>query len=74
MRVAALVVIAFGILVAGIVANSYINRGKDPVPSAEEIFTSECSRRGGNPVTRVGWDDAIHVQEYKCEGVSDVRN
>jgi hypothetical protein len=57
----------FALIIMGVTANSWINRDKEHVYTAEEIFSNECSDRGGNPVTRVGWDNGIHVQEYKCE-------
>ena len=61
-------VVFVAVITAGISYNGYINRNKEHVYSPEEIAAIECSKRGGNPSTRVGWDNGIHVQEYKCEG------
>lgn len=61
------VTLLFAILVGGISYNSYLNRNKQHVYSAEELSAIECSKRGGNPITKVGWENEIHVQEYKCE-------
>ena len=43
-----------------------------------EVYAIECSKRGGDPVNKTGWDYSgdkeLHVEEYKCEGEPDVRN
>lgn len=72
------VVIIFAMLFGTISYSNYINRYKTPVPSAEEIFTKSCVERGGNPKTETGsdytGDKQVRVNEFTCEGVSDVRN
>ena len=61
------VLLFVGIIVGGISYNQYVNRNKEHVYSPEEIAAIECAKRGGNPTTRVGWDNDIHIKEYKCE-------
>lgn len=61
-----------GILCGAISYNSYINRNKEHVYTAEEVFAIECAKRGGNPSTKTGNDYAgeqnTDTQEFKCEG------
>ena len=56
----------------------FMNHDKPHVYSAEEVYAIECSKRGGDPVNKTGWDYSgdkeLHVEEYKCEGEPDVRN
>jgi len=72
------VVAVFGIIFGSISYNTYINRDKVHVYSQEEIFTMECSKRGGNPKTEIGadfsGDKRVGIKEFKCEGVNDVHN
>lgn len=72
------VVAVFAIVFGSISYNANINRDKPHVFTAEEIFATECSKRGGNPTIKTGsdWegDKSLNVEEYKCEGASDVRN
>lgn len=55
------------IITSGICYTNYIERNKPYVYTAQEIFSNECSRKGGNVQTKEGWDDTIYIQEYKCE-------
>jgi hypothetical protein len=68
MKYAILAVAAFAVLVAGISYNNYLNRDKKHIYTTEEIASQECAKRGGNVVSKVGWDNNIHIQEFKCEG------
>ena len=78
------VVITIGLVlcVAMIIGNasyvSYVNRNKEHVYSAEELFAIECGKRGGNPSTETGSDFSgeknVQIQQYKCEGATDVHN
>ena len=72
------VVAVFGIIFGSISYNNYITRNKEHVYSAQETFTIECAKRGGNPTVKDGrdWsgDQSVDVKEYKCEGATDVRN
>lgn len=66
------------IIVGGISYNNYINRNKEHVYTAQETYAIECAKRGGNVITETGRDTAgskdVRVQEFKCEGATDVRN
>lgn len=67
------------IITAGVSYNAYTNRNRPHVFTAEEIFVTECAKRGGNPITKEGSkmsneDGRINTQEYTCEGVNNVRN
>lgn len=72
------IVLVFAMLFGCISYTSYVNRNKEHVYTAEEVFAMECAKRGGNPVTKVGkdWegDKSVDINEFKCEGVADVRN
>ncbi len=65
--IASFFILFTAIITAGVCYSSYVNRFKEHVYTPEEVFSNECAKRGGNPVTNVGWKDGIHVQEYKCE-------
>lgn len=72
------ILIFVAIIVGGISYNNYINRNKEHVYTAAEIYSIECAKRGGNPTVRDGKDWAgersVDLKEYKCEGATDVRN
>lgn len=72
------VVLFFAMLFGSISYNSYVNRNKEHVYTAQEVYAIECAKRGGNPTTREGRDYSndqnVGVQEFKCEGATDVRN
>lgn len=67
------VLLVVGMIVGGVSYNTYLNRDKPHVFTPEEIFATECAKRGGNPKTEVGsdytGDKSVEVKEYKCEGV-----
>jgi hypothetical protein len=46
-----------------------LNMNKPNIPGPEDTFATECIKKGGNPEVRTGWENNIHVDEYKCEGV-----
>lgn len=73
MKYAVLVLIGFSILVSGVCYDVYINRNKEHVYSSEEVFSMNCSKRGGNPSIENGHDYTgdkdVRIQSYKCEGV-----
>lgn len=60
-------IIVVAIIISGIVAINFINRDRVQLPTAEEIFATDCSKRGGNVKMRVGWDNEIHINESICE-------
>lgn len=66
--VAGAVILVIVIICVTVTANNWINRDKVHVPTPEEIFVKECAERGGNVISRVGWDNEIHIDEQKCEG------
>lgn len=72
------IVAVFAIVFGSISYNVHTNRDKPHVFTAEEIFATECSKRGGNPTIKNGKDwegeKSLDVKEYKCEGVNDVHN
>ena len=61
------IIAVVAIIVGGVCYVNYVNRFKPHVYSADEIYAQQCAKKGGNPITRRGYDDGIYVQEYKCE-------
>lgn len=74
MKTAIIVLVFFAVLVVGIVSKTYIDRDKEHIYTPAEVFSIECSKSGRNPSTRSGWEGQVRVEEYKCEGVENVRN
>lgn len=64
-----MILIGVTIVMATIGYGMYINRNREHIPTAEETAIQDCIKRGGNPTSKVGWDNEIYIQEYKCEGV-----
>ena len=62
------IVISLGIIVSGILIHALITKNKPHVPTTNEIFITNCSERGGDPVVTRDWGDTDSVQTYKCEG------
>ena len=67
MKYAYCIVMSIAIIVLGVIAVNYINRDRVQLPTAEEIFVTECSKKGGNAKIRTGWDNEIHINESICE-------
>lgn len=72
------VVLCFAIFFGTISFRAYVNRNKEHVYSASELFVIECAKRGGNPATKTGsdyeGDKSLDIKEFKCEGATDVHN
>ena len=63
------VVTALLIICGTVALVNFINRDRVHVPTKEDVFAIECAKRGGNPNIRTGWENEVHIDEYKCEGV-----
>ena len=49
--------------------NNYVNRDKPHVYSADELYSMDCSKKGGNVVSKSGrGGDGIYIDEKSCEG------
>ncbi len=72
------IVTVFALFFATICYVQFMNHDKPHVYSAKEVYVIECSKRGGNPVVSDGRDYSgdkdVDIQDYKCEGESDVHN
>lgn len=69
--IGSVVVLVALIITGGVSYSKYIDRNKEHIYNTEEVYANECSKRGGNPTTKVGndysGDKSVTVQEYKCE-------